>query len=237
MITINTFVKKKISRALHSYNMIRPGDRILVAVSGGKDSMTLVRELMTRRRHFSIPFTIDAVHVKTDIAASKAFETVNAIMEGWGIRLYTVPLTLRNRVVPGKEIDCYWCSVQRRIEILKAARLLGCNKIALGHHCDDIIETFFINIVYKGKIETMRPVFSYSKYPFSIIRPLCLLLKRHIEEYVEFHQLIHIPCACPFSNITRRETVKKAIGLLAGEHEKLRYTIYRALEKNLFPFV
>jgi tRNA 2-thiocytidine biosynthesis protein TtcA len=235
MIDIDKFIRKRVTRALIRYDMIQPHDKILIAVSGGKDSMTLLRELAEKQKHFHIPFTIEAVHVKTDIAEDGGYTDVEHLFNEWGVTLHTIPLLLKNRILPEKQVNCYWCSIQRKVEILKIAQARKCNKIALGHHLDDIIETFFINLVYKGKFDTMPPVFHYTKYPFSIIRPLCLLLKRHIDEYVAYHQLLISSCCCPFRENTKRKVARDALRLLVGEKEELRYTIYSTLNKTVFP--
>ena len=109
------------------------------------------------------------------------------------------------------------------------AEKLGCNKVALGHHMDDIIETFFMNMCYMGELAAMLPVFTYQKFPYTIIRPLALVYEKLIIKFAQQKKIGSFKCKCPYGRNSKRIEVKKAISLLASREESVRYTIFKAL--------
>jgi len=148
---IERLISKIIGQAIYKYKMIEENDKILIAVSGGKDSMTLLYDLMKRRKSFPIHYDIEAVHIKTDFCSCCQKLNLENKFKEWNA-VYTIKhVPVLKRLRPGKKMNCYWCSTQRRMELLNFAKGRGCNKIALGHHMDDIIETLLMNICYRAK--------------------------------------------------------------------------------------
>src|SRR5512137_1795551 len=163
--------------------MIEEGDRILVAVSGGKDSTALAYDLAAKRRWWPVSYEIRAVHVATDFCSCCYESALFGLLRSWGVESVSIDVPVIGRLKPGRSMNCYWCSTQRRTELIRYAMAEGFNKIALGHHLDDVVETLVMNMLYKGQISGMLPVLSYSKYPLSIIRPLALCEERQIIDF------------------------------------------------------
>ena len=204
-------ISRKIDRSIFSYRLIEPGDRVLVAVSGGKDSLTLLRQLALKVGKFSIPFELAAVHVHTELSPDWIPERLEAIAAEWGVPFRTVPLNLQERVREGQTLNCWWCSTQRRTELIQVAQEYDFNKIALGHHLDDILETFFMNLTHKGELSTMLPKMTYDRYEQTIIRPLAWVRETEIEEFVRLMGLDSITCVCGYDATSKRKRVREII--------------------------
>ena len=229
MASYEQLISKRIGQAIFKYKMIKENDRILVAVSGGKDSTTLLYDLKKRQRSFPIHYEIDAVHFKTDFSQSCVNPGLEMLFKKWDIRYHIIELPVLKRLRPGKKMNCFWCSTQRRIELLKIAEKLGIQKIALGHHMDDIIETFFMNMCFKGELATMLPVFTYHKFPYTIIRPLALVYEKFIIKFAKQKNIGNFKYNCPYSENSKRNKVKKAISLLASREKSVRYMIFKSM--------
>lgn len=210
--------------------MIENGDRVLVAVSGGKDSMSLVYHLKKKANsQFHIDFDIHAIHIKTDFCncgGKKRFEEFLTEME---IPYTALDVPVLARLKPGKKMNCYWCSSQRRMELMKFADTQGYNKIALGHHMDDILETFFMNMSYKGELSTMLPVLKYDNYEQTVIRPLALVKESEIIDFAEEKGIRNLTCTCPYGRKSKRKDMRAVINSMAEEDESIRDNLYKAL--------
>jgi tRNA 2-thiocytidine biosynthesis protein TtcA len=204
-------ISRKIDRSIFSYRLIEPGDRVLVAVSGGKDSLTLLRQLALKVGKFSIPFELAAVHVHTELSPDWIPERLEAIAAEWGIPFRSVPFNLQERVREGQTLNCWWCSTQRRTELIQVAQEDDFNKIALGHHIDDILETFFMNLTHKGELSTMLPKMTYDRYEQTIIRPLAWVRETEIEEFVRLMGLDSITCVCGYDATSKRKRVREIV--------------------------
>ena len=165
-----TTIAKLTEIALRRYEMIEEGDRILVAVSGGKDSTTLAYDLAIKRLWWPAHYELRAIHISTDFCSCCKKSALFSLLEGWGIESVSVDVPVIGRLKPGRSMNCYWCSTQRRTELIRYAMANGFNKIALGHHLDDIVETLLMNMLYKGETSTMPPLLRYDKYPIAVIR-------------------------------------------------------------------
>ena len=165
-------VSRRIDKAIFGYGLIRPGDRVLVGLSGGKDSVTLAHQLAMKARGFSIPFQAAAVHIRTEYADLEGLERLKELADSVGMPFEQITISVTGRLKPGRKMNCYRCSTQRRTELLRYAEANGFSRIALGHHMDDILETFLMNLTHRGEISTMLPVLRYDNYPQWIIRPL-----------------------------------------------------------------
>jgi tRNA 2-thiocytidine biosynthesis protein TtcA len=222
-------ISKRISQALYKYNMIRENDRIVVAVSGGKDSTTMLYDLNKRQKSFPIHYELEAVHIKPDFGQASGDSGLEKLFKEWGVRYHIIEVPVLKRLKAGKKMNCYWCSTQRRIELIKMAEKLNCSKVAIGHHMDDIIETFFMNMCFKGELDVMLPVFTYHKFPYTIIRPLVLVYEKLIIKFARQRNFADLECKCPYGENSKRLQVKKAISILAAREESVRYMIFKAL--------
>lgn len=223
-------ISRTIGKAIYRYKMIEDGDRILAAVSGGKDSLTMLWDLARRKRSFPLDYELEAFHLSSDFCSCCAKKNLTDLVASWGVTLHTGFAAIMGRLKPGQKMNCYWCSTQRRIELIKFAREHNFNKIALGHHMDDIIETFIMNLCYRGEMSTMLPVIKYDKYPtISIIRPLAMVREEQIIQFASQREIDHVVCSCPYGKNSTRKTIKATIANLAKDNKLVRYNIFASM--------
>lgn len=221
-----TTVAKLVEVALRRYSMIRDGDRILIAVSGGKDSLALAYDLALKRRWWPVRYELRALHIATDLDAAPDKETVRAMLEEWGVETRCVDVPVIGRLKPGRTMNCYWCSSLRRTELIRYAMAEGFNAIALGHHLDDALETLLMNMLDKGMISSMPPNLTYDKYPLRIIRPLILCEERQIESFAAEKGFVGRGGDCPYDKASTRHIARSRLESLTGGSS--------ALKRNLF---
>lgn len=211
-----------IDKAVFEYNMIEKGDRILVGASGGKDSTALVEYFARRKIQGRDDFDFTALNISTDIASPFSPELAGVFAE-WGVALETVHVQVLERLKPGRKMNCWWCSTQRRTELNEYAMSNGYNKIALGHHMDDILETLLMNALGKGEFSTMPPRLMYNKYPVTIIRPLCFADVDMILAHAEESGYISSTCTCDYQdNSGRKEARHRLYALTDGDPAQKR---------------
>ncbi len=226
----NRLISRKIDKAIFEFNLIEPGDKILIAVSGGKDSLTLAYFLGKKQNGFPIPFTAEAIYIQSDFDGCAASPQMETLLSQWEIPFHVVDVPVVARLKPGKSLNCYWCSTQRRMELLRYANEHGFNKIALGHHLDDIIETFFMNLFYKSEMSTMMPLMLYDKYPQSVIRPLARVQESEIIKFARNFGFLEQASTCPYGTTSKRLDIKKLISTLPEEEgSKIRENIFNAM--------
>ncbi len=222
-----------IDKAVVDYNFIEPGDKILIGASGGKDSTTLIHYFSERKKHRNEDFEFKALHVESGIGSSINPKLVE-IFNNWGVDPVIINADVLARLKPGRKMNCWWCSTQRRTELNNYAMEHGFNKVALGHHLDDILETLLMNALQKGELSTMPPRLKYDKYPITIIRPLCLADEKTIIRHSDIHGYINGTCTCTYQdNSGRKEMRKRLADLTQGDFAQKR-RLYEAL-KNIKP--
>jgi tRNA 2-thiocytidine biosynthesis protein TtcA len=221
-------VEKLAAKAVWEQNLIAPGDRILIAVSGGKDSTVLAWALAALRRELGRDYTLEAIHISSDFCSCCKKSALAALLEEWGIPFTDRFVPIIGRLKEGEKMNCYWCSTQRRTELLRYAVEHHCNKIALGHHLDDIIETFFMNITGKGQFSGMPMLLPYRKYPVSLIRPLGYLEERQIIACAEEKGILKAVCTCPYGLRSQRRELRRRIAEFTGNSGAVKRRIFRA---------
>ncbi len=221
-------ILKKIARAFLS-GMLDKGDRILVGLSGGKDSLTLTAHLAHLQRHFQIPFEFEALHVRADFAGCGTPPGFLSWVENWGIKTHVLPVAIQGRLKPGEKLNCWWCSTQRRTELLQFARSHGFSKVALGHHLDDIVETLLMNMAFKSRISGMLPVMRYDHYDAVIIRPLAYVGVEQILRYAQDRGFLHQAETCPFGKNSLRLKAREALRILSQSAPHVRENLLRSM--------
>ena len=217
-------------KAIHRYRLIQDGDRIIVGVSGGKDSLTLLHLLQERRKRVPIDYELIPVHIDLGFDSERA-EILKNFFEAQGLP-YHIEFTdigKRANSPENRENPCFLCSWERRKRIFHLAHRLQCNKIALGHHKDDIIETLLLNIFYSAEISTMLPIQTLFKGKVTLIRPLALIEEEKIERFAREMDLPFGPSGCPSSGKTKRKEVKELIDALERKNRKVKGNIFRSL--------
>ena len=221
---------RKVDKAILKFQLIEPGDKILIGLSGGKDSLSLAYFLGHKRNTFPIPFELGAVHIDTDFDGCGKNADMVKLMDEWGIPFENLEIPIMARLKPGKTMNCYWCSTQRRMELIRYAGEHGYNKIALGHHMDDMLETFFMNMIYKSELSTMLPKLKYDRYPYTVIRPLAYVKESEIVEFAEQKGLMEAAGTCAYGTTSHRLDVRRIIDEMASrEGLHVKDNIFEAL--------
>lgn len=208
--------------------MIEEGDRILIGASGGKDSTALVEYFGSRLIRKGPKFEVAALHVSTEIG-SPLDPALAARFASWGVPLIVVEVSVLGRLKSGRSMNCWWCSLQRRTELNEYAIREGYNKIALGHHLDDILETLLMNALTKGVLSTMVPRLKYEKYPVTVIRPLCFADIPMIVRHATDSGYINATCTCTYQNNSGRKDARQRLEALTGGNYTEKTRLFEAL--------
>jgi tRNA 2-thiocytidine biosynthesis protein TtcA len=222
-------VQKLSAKAVLSHKLIEDGDKILIAVSGGKDSTALAWALWSIRREVRKEYSLCALHISSDFCSCCKKSALKERLARWDIPFDDVFVPVIARLKPGEKMNCYWCSTLRRAELLSSARRLGCNKIALGHHLDDILETYFMNMTQAGLLRGMPVRLAYRKYPVTLIRPLALLEERQIIACADENGFLRSACTCPYGRNSNRAAVRERIAAFTGGSGAIKRRLYHAL--------
>jgi tRNA 2-thiocytidine biosynthesis protein TtcA len=224
-------MKRLMGKAIHTQRMIQEGDHVLVAVSGGKDSMSLLWLLRERIKRIPINYRITAVHVDPGFGADSAAR-MEAFFLDHGFEYHV----LRSEIGPkahgpeNRENPCFLCSRFRRTMLFKLADKIQCNKIALGHHKDDVIVTFFLNIFYGASVSTMLPVQDFFHGKLTVIRPLFMLEEDRIRKYAQSMGWPEIDLGCPTAGSSKREDIKRMLKDFYRTNKKIKGNIFHALQ-------
>ena len=215
---------------MHTYDMLSDGDHILVAVSGGVDSLVLAAILQGWKHKAPIDYTLTAVHLDMGFPNSNP-EAISSQLKKISLPLEIERTSFGQNAVTSadKQNACFECARNRRTRLFSLAREKKCTKLALGHHKDDIIETFFINVLYGGNISTMVPSQPLFSGNLTVIRPLAFLEKKQVMEVAENFDLQATTNPCPLDGTTRRDAVREFLGPLYQNDSHIKGNIFSAL--------
>ena len=217
-----------VRKAVQQWNMIEDGDKIAIGVSGGKDSLVLLETLSSLSQHYPKKFSIFAISIdmfdgKTDFSKIKNF------CENLGIEFHLLPTKLYELLfeIRKEKNPCSLCAKMRRGMLCNKATELGCNKLALGHHADDLIETFFLSLFYQGRLSTFSPVTYLSRSEITVIRPLLLVGEKDIIKHAKNFPIIEN--TCPADKRTKREFIKNNLQTLGLKIPTVHNSIFNAI--------
>jgi tRNA 2-thiocytidine biosynthesis protein TtcA len=210
--------------------MLAEGDRILVGLSGGKDSLTLLVCLSERLRRSPIDYKLLPAYIDPGFKGGFSVELRDYCRQsGYDLRVELSDAGVRAHGPENTENPCFLCSRNRRKRLFEIADRLGCNKLALGHHKDDIIETLFLNMCYAGEISTMLPRQALFDNRFVIIRPLAMVDESLITEYAREMNFPHFQNPCPSAQSSKRREIKDMLDKLYRSNPNIKGNLFRAL--------
>jgi tRNA 2-thiocytidine biosynthesis protein TtcA len=223
-------LNRAVGRALHQYGLIDDGDRIVVGVSGGKDSLTLMHVLSERQSRVPVAYELFAVHIDPGFEGGFGEPLQDYCQrQGFDLRVEYTDYGIKGHSAENRENPCFLCSRLRRKRLFEIADELGCNKIALGHNKDDIIETLFINIFYAGEISTMVPSQDFFEGRFTVIRPLAFADEGLIKSFANVQKFPEFINPCPSASNSKRQEIKSLLNDLYRSNHKIKGNIFRAM--------
>jgi tRNA 2-thiocytidine biosynthesis protein TtcA len=233
---ISNLVRKRTGRAIRDFNLIEEGDVILAAVSGGKDSLSMLRVLTILKKKAPVKFKIIPVNLDQGFPGYRS-DIVEKFFISEGYTEYIMERFDIYSIVSSKtengDMFCALCSRLRRGILYSLAIKHGCNKLALGHHMDDVLVTFFLNLFFEGRLKAMSPKFLADNGKVTVIRPLVYLKEEELAIYAKVQNLPVICCGCPVcgKRDMKRERIKKLLLSLEREYPGIRNVIFRSLSR------
>lgn len=220
-------IRERFVKAFVTYRLLEDGDHVLVGLSGGKDSLCLLEMLGKRARIDQPRFRVEAIHVRME---NISYETSTDYLEQF-CKALDVPLHIvTTRFEPSEQKPpCFLCSWYRRKAVFNLAQELGCNKIALGHHQDDLLHTCLMNQFYQGRFDTMPALLKMRKMPLSIIRPLCMVEENDIRRYAELRDYEKQVKLCPYETASHRDDMRRLFDLIQQMNPEARHSLWNAI--------
>lgn len=232
-------IMSPIRRAIDDYKMIDDGDKIAVGLSGGKDSITLLSGLAGLQRFYPKKFELVAINIDTGLDFDETErQKLKEYVESLSVEYKVVKTQIAEVVfdVRKEENPCSLCANMRRGALNSSAKELGCNKVALGHHGDDLIETFLLSMFYEGRLSTFHPITTLSRMDLSVIRPMIYMREKDVASFAKDKPILHNPC--PADKHTKREYMKDLIKEIQKDIPFVKDNMLNALTKkdrnNLF---
>jgi len=230
--SIFKILNNKVGKALHAYNMIDNKDKIAIGLSGGKDSLALIWILTERLKWIPIKYELLAIYIDLGFENSFAEDLKKyAQKSGYEIIIEYANYGILAHSKENRENPCFLCSKLRKKRLFELAVAHNCNKIALGHHKDDIIETLFLNIFYSGEISSMLPYQSLFNYKLAIIRPLAFTDEFIIKKFTKTNNFPEFINSCPSANNSKRHEVKAILNNLYKTNKKIKGNIFSAMSR------
>lgn len=232
----------KFAKAIQTYELVKPGDSIAVCISGGKDSMLMAKLFQELKRHNKFPFEVKFLVMDPGYSPANR-EIIEQSLRTLDIPAHIFESNIFESVFHVEKSPCYLCARMRRGYLYKEAQKLGCNKIALGHHFDDVIETNLMGMLFGGQVQTMMPKLHSTNHPgMELIRPLYFIREDDIKHWRDYNGLYFLQCACKFTETcttchtgdgptgSKRQETKELIRQLKKTSPQVEYNIFHALE-------
>ena len=230
------------TKAINEYSLLKEGDKVAVCISGGKDSMLMAKLFQQLHRHTKFPFELVFLVMDPGYSPENR-EVIERNAKILGIPITVFDTNIFENVFTIEKSPCYICARMRRGYLYSKAKELGCNKIALGHHYDDVIETIVMGMLYGAQMQTMMPKVKSANFEgMELIRPMYLIQEEDIKRWRDFNNLRFIQCACKFTDYctsdgcktsntgSKRKKVKELIAMLAQEDPQVEQNIFRSVE-------
>ncbi len=229
-------ILSRVRRCIEDYDMLQPGDRVAVGVSGGKDSLVLLAALARLREFYPVPFTLEAVTLDLGLEGMD-FSPVADWCRRQGIP-YTLKKTQISHIIfdlRREKNPCSMCAKMRRGALNGILQEKGISKVALGHHFDDAVETFYMSLFYEGRLSCFQPVTYLDRTGITQIRPLLYCGEGHIRTVAQRENLPLVPNPCPADGGTKRQEVKELIAQLSRRYPRLKDYTFGAMQRLPLP--
>jgi len=224
----------KVNKAIHEFELIQERDRVLVGLSGGKDSMILLEALAEIKKQLPYSFDLEVIHVTaTNMGYEMDTGYLKKMCNDLAVPLHLEEIEVDLSAKPDKS-PCFICSWNRRKTIFGKSKELDCNKIALGHHKDDALETMLLNMIFHGSYSSLPQKLSMFEGRLELIRPLLMIPEVELADYARLRSFQKQDKNCPYEDTTRRESVRDLIRKIETMNEGARKNMFRAMD-NLFP--
>ena len=213
--------------------MIKDGDKIAVGVSGGKDSLTLLAALAALRRFYPKKFDIVAITIDMGFEGAD-FSPIQRLCDELDVPYHIIPTEISRIIfdVRQEKNPCSLCAKMRRGALYNYAKERGCNKVALGHHFDDVVETFMLNLFFEGRLGCFQPVTYLSNTDITLIRPMIYMPEKDVRYFASKTELPIQKSPCPADGNTEREEMKKLLASIERNNRGLRYRIFGAIQRG-----
>jgi tRNA(Ile)-lysidine synthase TilS/MesJ len=220
-------IRERFVKAFVTYHLLEDGDHVLVGLSGGKDSLCLLEMLGKRAKIDQPKFRVEAIHVRMEnISYETSTDYLEQFCKELGVPLHIVTTRFE---ASDKKPPCFLCSWNRRKQLFNLAQELGCNKIALGHHQDDLLHTCLMNQFYQGRFDTMPALLRMRKMPLSIIRPLCMVEEADIRRYAELRGYEKQVKLCPYETASHRDDMRQLFEQIQQMNPEARHSLWNAI--------
>lgn len=231
-------ISTRFNKGVVKYRLIDDGDKILIGLSGGKDSLALLELLAKRSRILKPKFSVVAVHVSmTNIPYQADLNYLREYSESLGVPFVHYETSF-DPSTDTRKSPCFLCSWNRRKALFTVAKEQGCNKIALGHHMDDILETLLMNLTFQGAFSTMPPKLVMKKFEMTIIRPMCMVHEADLQELAEVRNYRKQVKHCPYETQSNRTDMKGVLKQLETLNPEARYSLWGSMtnvQEELLP--
>lgn len=225
-----------IRRCIEDYDMIQPGDKVAVGVSGGKDSLALLRLLATLREYYPKPFSVEGITIDLGFPGMD-YSPVAAYCKRLDVPYTVVPTQIKTVVfdVRREKNPCSMCARMRRGALSVAIRQRGIHKLALGHHRDDAVETFLMSLIYEGRISCFQPVTDLDRTGVTQIRPMLYIPEKTLLHFAVRENLPVVKNECPADKTSKRHEVKDLIYALGERYPALKDNVFGAMQRLPLP--